>query len=255
MGRIMLKVDAFVCGWIEMPLHFLLEGIEGDIAIPIPSYVIRHPRGIAVFDSGLVLELIDDPVAPIHPLESFQKVSMATGSDLASRLRSIDIALETVDHVINSHLHFDHCGGNALLPNATMVIQRREWEQASDRSRDPDNYVIRHYDHGQDRLLLDGEHDLFGDGSVICVPTYGHTHGHQSLRIRDGDGELLLAGDACYLCRTLEQLHPAFSSFDKEEASASLHRIHDRWKRGARVIPGHEPSLWESHPDGHVRLI
>jgi hypothetical protein len=77
--------------------------------------------------------------------------------------------------------NFDHVGGNALIPNATMIVQRCEW----DASRDPDiaarhGYDQRDFDLGHKLLLIDGEHDVFGDGSVVCLPTYGHTPGHQS---------------------------------------------------------------------------
>ena len=76
---------------------------------------------------------------------------------------------------------------------------------------DPD-IVARHglnprdFDLGHKLRLIDGEHDVFGDGSVICLPTYGHTPGHQSLRVRLGSGEIVLAADACYFCQTLREL-------------------------------------------------
>jgi glyoxylase-like metal-dependent hydrolase (beta-lactamase superfamily II) len=150
---------------------------------------------------------------------------------------------------VTSHLHFDHVGGNASLPNARVVVQRREWEAG----RDPDlvrrnYYDPRDYDLGQDLLLLDGEHDLFGDGSVVCVPTYGHTPGHQSLRLRTGSGELVLTADACYLRRTLERLQLPGTVFDRDAMLASLQRLRALESAGARLLFGHDAEQWQSLP-------
>ena len=80
-------------------------------------------------------------------------------------------------------------GGNADLPNAKLVLQRREWEAASDPEQVRRNgYNRADFDLGQQLQLIDGEHDLFGDGSVVCIPTYGHTAGHQSLRVQSEAG-------------------------------------------------------------------
>lgn len=244
--RAVIRVEAYSCGWITMPLGFLLAGETGQVRIPVPAYAIHHPKGVFVFDTGLHPDLIEDPTGPLGPLTEFQQVDLAPGTDLASRLRGSGIDPDGVGLMANSHLHFDHCGGNVQLPNARMMIQRREWTAANDRAAEPDHYILRHFDHGHDRLLLDGEHDVFGDGTVMLMPTHGHTHGHQSLLVRRGGKELLLAADACYMCRSLEKVHPSHprSAHDAEEATRSLQWIHDRWKRGTRVFPGHEPEFW-----------
>ena len=109
--------------------------------------------------------------------------------------------------MINSHLHFDHVGGNAELPNATLVVQRREWEVAADPEQIRRNgYNRADFDLGHHLKLIDGEHDLFGDGSVVCIPTYGHTPGHQSLRVRTDSGEFVMTADSCYMRKVLEEM-------------------------------------------------
>ncbi|MFP6748178.1 MAG: MBL fold metallo-hydrolase [Alphaproteobacteria bacterium] len=111
-------------------------------------------------------------------------------------------------YLVNFHLHFDHAGGNHQVKNAQLVIQHREWHAGHDADLMAANgYVAADYDHGHDLKLVEGEHDLFGDGSVVCVPTNGHTPGHQSLQVRLAGGDVLLTGDACYLRQTLENLH------------------------------------------------
>jgi glyoxylase-like metal-dependent hydrolase (beta-lactamase superfamily II) len=96
--------------------------------------------------------------------------------------------------------------------------------------------------------LIDGEHDVFSDGSVVCLPTYGHTPGHQSVKLRLSGGEVVLAADACYFCRTLrERLLPRFIH-DRDAMLASLNQLAALELGGARIFPGHDPDFWESIP-------
>jgi N-acyl homoserine lactone hydrolase len=156
---------------------------------------------------------------------------------------------------VNSHLHFDHAGGNEHVPNADLVVQRREWEAGHDPDIAAANaFMAKDYDHGHRLCLADGEHDLFGDGSAVCVPTYGHTPGHQSLLVQTAGGRILLTGDACYLRRSLEELHLPMVVQDREQMMASLLAIRGLQARGARIFYGHDPEFWESVPQAPARV-
>ena len=72
---------------------------------------------------------------------------------------------------------------------------------------------------------IDGEHDVFGDGSVVCLPTYGHTPGHQSLKLRLPGSEIVLAGDACYFCRTLRECRLPRFVHDRKAMLTSLDHL------------------------------
>ena len=78
---------------------------------------------------------------------------------------------------------------------------------------------------GRDPARVDIEHDVFGDGSVICLPTYGHKPGHQSLRVRLDSGEVVLAADSCYFCRTLRERRLPRRVHDRAAMLASLDRL------------------------------
>jgi N-acyl homoserine lactone hydrolase len=154
-----------------------------------------------------------------------------------------------MDVVINSHFHFDHVGGNVLIPNATMVAQRREW----DAGMDPDTaarhgYNPRDFGLGHKLRLLDGEHDVFGDGSVVCLPNHGHTPGHQSLRVRLDGGDVVVDADACYFCRTLRERRLPRYVHDRAAMLASLDRLSALEEAGARIFFGHDPEFWPSMP-------
>ena len=101
------------------------------------------------------------------------------------------------------------------------MVQRREWE-AGPTATSPaaTSWPRRYFDLGHPVKLVDGEHDLFGDGSVVCVPSYGHTPGHQSLRVRSAAGDHILVSDACYHAGVVEtRMFPEFSDHGAMNAS------------------------------------
>jgi N-acyl homoserine lactone hydrolase len=250
-----VRLTAFACGWLTGPMGGFLRGEEGRLRVPVPAYLIQHPKGIAVFDSGMHLETQTDPAGWLGPLANVFDVEFAPGEEVGARLESMDVDPSEVHWLVNSHLHFDHVGGNAQLPGATLVVQRREWEAGGDDEAVAANaYDAREYRTGQDVLQVDGEHDLFGDGTVVCVPTHGHTPGHQSLRVRLPKGDVVLAGDACYLRRTLEELHLPGVCADDEAMLASLRRLRALRDGGARIFYGHDPEFWASLPQAPARI-
>jgi glyoxylase-like metal-dependent hydrolase (beta-lactamase superfamily II) len=141
---------------------------------------------------------------------------------------------------------FWHVGGNALIPNATVIVQRREWQAGMD----PDiaaqrGFNPQDFDLGHKVVQVDGEHDVFGDGSVTCLPTYGHTPGHQSLKLRLAGGEVVLAADSCYFCRTLRARRLPKNVHDRDAMHASLDRLARLEASGARIFFGHDGE-WSS---------
>src|SRR5436309_15881145 len=93
-----------------------------------------------------------------------------------------------------------------------------------------------------DYQLIDGEHDVFGDGQVVLLPTYGHTPGHQSVRVRAGKGtDLVLTADACYTRENMDRDVLPTVLWDAEEMARSLRRLRDlRDQQGATGIYGHD---------------
>jgi len=250
-----VRLYAFTCGYLTIPRAFMLQGEHGLITVPVPSYLIVHPRGRVLFDSGLHAATLENPVAHVgEMLASFHTFHFHPGEEVGARLAAVDVAPERVDVVINSHFHFDHCGGNAQLANADILIQAREAEHAR-AVESTQGYLKGDWDTGQKLRLVDGEHDVFGDGQVVCIPTYGHTPGHQSLRVRtEAGGEFVLCGDACYLKESLETLRTPGVIADKDAALAVFHRLREMQSRGARIMFGHDPDFWKSVPQAPIRL-
>ena len=250
-----LELYAYTCGFLTIPHDFLLEAAEGWITVPIPSYLIVHPAGKVLFDSGLNLRTQTDPEPYIGRVGSkYATFHFRPGEEVSARLTAMSVAPEEITCIVNSHLHYDHCGGNVQLPNADVVVQRRERRHAMALPDDDPGYRKVDFDTGQRTREIEGEHDLFGDGSVVCLPTYGHTPGHQSLRVRSPHGEFVLCGDACYLAQSLERLHPPGIAADREAALAVLRRLRAMQARGARIMFGHDPEFWKTVPQGPQRL-
>jgi glyoxylase-like metal-dependent hydrolase (beta-lactamase superfamily II) len=244
-----VRLFALTCGWLTGPADGFLRGESGRLRVPVPSFLIDHPKGRAVFDSGLHPQTGTDPAGRLGAKARIFQVEFGPGEDVASRLAAVDVDAARIDYLINSHLHFDHTGGNALLANATLVVQRREWEAGLDPDQAARNFYDAHdYRTGQDVMAVDGEHDLFGDGTVVCLPTYGHTPGHQSLRVQLDSGPVVLTGDACYLRRTLEELHLPSVVADEAAMLRSLHTLRALEQAGARIFYGHDPDFWATVP-------
>lgn len=129
--------------------------------------------GQAQFDSGLHEATLDNPVAYVGELlAKYHTFAFHPGEEIGARRESIGIAPESINIVINSHLHFYHCGGNRQLPNADILIQSKALAHAR-AVQSSNGYLTSDWDTGQRFRAVDGEHDVFGDGTVVCLPPMG----------------------------------------------------------------------------------
>jgi N-acyl homoserine lactone hydrolase len=117
-----------------------------------------------------------------------------------------------------------------------------------ERARDPDNpYEPQDFDHPLNYQLVDGDYDIFGDSTLVFIPTYGHTPGHQSLWVRDGQATpLVFTGDACYTQEHLDRnvLPQAVWNADAMAHSlTTLRKLRDT--HGATLFYGHDPGQWQ----------
>lgn len=250
-----VKLFAMTCGWIGMNKTFLLAGAPGKIRIPVPVYLIEHPKGRVLFDTGIHPNAQTDPASRIFDLVKDFDVGFRPGEEVKARLEQMDVDANGIDYIINSHLHWDHTGGNETVPNAKVVIQKREWEAGHLPEKIESNaFYPQDYDLGHQMVLVDGEHDLFGDGTIVTVPTYGHTPGHQSLRVRLPSGDIVLTADACYFKETLENLALPEILDDAEGMIASLKLLRKMQAAGARIFYGHDPEFWEGVPQAPLQI-
>jgi Zn-dependent hydrolases, including glyoxylases len=234
---------AFTCGWFVQPKSFFIMGAGDEpIRSPVPAYLIEHPKGLALFDTGYGPKIR-------RLFGSAPGIEVTEQDDIAARLIEAGIDPAKINWIVNSHFHLDHCGGNVQIPNATVVVQRSEIEAAR-RSSDSILYDAELYDTGQPFLAVSGEHDLFGDGTVIVFPTAGHTRGHQSIKLGLPSGDVVLAGDCCYLKQSLDELQISPGDDDPEQARLTLKRLSAMRHRGTRIFYGHDGDFWQGIAQG-----
>jgi glyoxylase-like metal-dependent hydrolase (beta-lactamase superfamily II) len=233
----------FTCGWLTLPTAFLLSGEPGQITVPVPAYLIDHPAGLVLFDAGLGPRFSRPAGTPLDG-----PVDLEHTSCVDSRLRSLAIDPDGIRYLVNSHLHTDHAGGNAFVPAATVIVQREEWAAAH--SSGDSAYHRPEFDTGQQVTLVDGHHDLFGDGTVQLIPTPGHTPGHQSALVRTPSGDVVLTGDACNLARSMDEMRLPDHADDDELYRRSLQALRRLRDRGATVFYGHDPGFWSTLTHG-----
>jgi N-acyl homoserine lactone hydrolase len=192
------------------------------------GYLIEHPDGLLLVDTGMGG---DDPYVEEH----YQPHRIP----LPAALAAVGVEPDDIRHVANCHLHFDHSGGNPLLPGRPIYTQRVELDVARTVEHHTLPWLID--TPGATYVELDDETEILP--GVVIVPTPGHTAGHQSVVVRRGDGTVIVAG----------QSHDHASGFS---ADALATRVKDAgmtspwWMERllsfdpARVVFAHDNAVW-----------
>jgi glyoxylase-like metal-dependent hydrolase (beta-lactamase superfamily II) len=248
-----------------LPISVLLPSYpkdqDHDIMIPINMWIIDHPMGLLLFDTGNNVA-ISDGNCKSHwnswICDNLQP-SQTRAEVIDKLLEKVGYRVGDVKIVITSHSHLDHIGNIEMFPNAIHVIQKKELYQAwwpekfqrgctrrgglrssnvagrmSWRTMMTGAHVVADYDDARDFTYfardftyfeLNGDYDLFGDGSVVIISTPGHTLGHQSVKVRLNDtGTVILAQDAVWIKENLEG-HPAGLNYSILDYTNSVNRI------------------------------
>src|SRR5258706_5734286 len=240
-----MRVYALCTGYIELDRASMVSDLEPGQpwTVPVTSFLVSHPSGKLLFDTGVHCQARLDPLARLGA-ERMKRLTVKSqaGDDVVPQLATLGLTPDDIRFVANSHLHFDHCGGNEFFPRATFLVQRAELESARRPGFAPGyNPSPIDFDHPLDYRLVDGEPDVFGDGSVILFPTLRHTPRHQSLRVRLGKGgDMVCAADACYTRENMDRdVLPRilWNGPIMRESLATLRRLRDQ--AGATGLFGH----------------
>jgi N-acyl homoserine lactone hydrolase len=188
----------------------------GRMDIPVHGFAIKHPTaGVILVDTGVGY--------PDELIREWKVVNRHAADALAEH----DLSPADVRIVINTHLHFDHCGQNAVFKHAPFYVQRAEL----DRARREEAETREWFDFAGARFeLIDGDSEIAEGVRVVATP--GHTSGHQSVMVDAGERGAVMIGDAAYTAQIFEQstADPQRwpGQYEDERAwSNSLRRLHE----------------------------
>lgn len=240
-----VKVEMLSGGWFTAAAGLWRRGdeLERQVRFPIPAYLIETADERILVDTGLHPGAVADRARHYGDPDALALFGLELDQSIDEQLD-----LSTITKVVLTHLHFDHAGGLALVPSsAPVVVQRREWEAGHDAAAVAKNFLLpRDYAGVSDQVVLvDGDHDLLGDGSIQLLLTPGHTPGHQSVRVGD---RLVIGGDVTHYASGLDDHRfPLFADNHAAQA-ASAERLRALRDAGALVQPGHDPAILTPGP-------
>lgn len=219
-------------------------GCGTPVRFPVYSVLIEHPDGLLMFDTGYDLDLVNEAL----PFELPEQTPEQT---VTGQLEKCGYKPTDVDVVINSHLHFDHCGGNKHLVNATTYLHYEELREA--RTPEPFErlgYADTGYDYpGATFELIEGDLQ-FADG-IHLFHTPGHTVGHYSMLIEleSGGRPLLFMADVSYTAAAYEAGQQSGfhnNPVDGVRSIARIKRLAREWD--AEVIFTHDMDAFKTYP-------
>ena len=249
-----MKLYIFEAGILRSKKHYftLNQGVNQQFDVPVPFFLIDHPQGPVLFDTGNALETVHDKENHWKGIVGAYDPVMTEQQWCGNAIRQAGFAPEDIKYVILSHLHLDHAGGVGHFPNARYVVQRDELHFAYV----PDPYmklayIRKDFDKDVNWMILEGwkhdRFDLYGDGAITIYFTPGHTPGHQALLLNlKNSGPMFLAADSCYTKANLQDGVLPGLMWNAEETVRSVERmryLHEA--RGAQIITGHDPEAWK----------
>ena len=221
------------------------EGVAGDISRWSPGinegksmdfvdncYLIKHAQGWFLWDTGIpdAVAAMPNGLAPADP----KAVSWKRPKTLAAQLEQLGLKPTDIKAMAVSHTHPDHIGNVEMFPTAMLYVQKAEydWPGADNKPRFKPEHPV---------TLVEGDRDIFGDGSLTILSTPGHTPGHQSLLVKlPKTGEIVLSGDAVHFKANWDNRGVPSMNFNKDQTAASMQKISDTLTRD-------KAQLWINH--------
>ena len=192
----------FNVGWFTAPAGVWRQGddLDHQVRFPVPAYLIETEQERILVDTGLHPGAVEDPARHYGASDALAMFRLELEAGIGEQ-----VDLTTITTVVMTHLHFDHAGALALVPaSVPVVVQRAEWAGAQDKAAVARNFFLPtdYASVEQQVVLVDGDHDLLGDGSVELLLTPGHTPGHQSIRVGE---RLVIGGDVTHFASGLDR--------------------------------------------------
>jgi len=213
-----MRLYVFSSGWLTIDKSALQTGGTGKITLPVAFFLIKHPKGNVLFETGNNDKIITDPTYWGPLAQMLSPESRSPGVAIDTQLDKIGVKPSDINYVILGHMHLDHAGNVGKFPSATIVYQRDEIVNAFwPKPGFAGGYITTDFamlrnDVGANQpnrqkvIELNGDLDLFGDGSIYIHRQVSHTPGSQMAVVRlPKTGPVVLTSDVCYLMENLQK--------------------------------------------------
>lgn len=238
--------------WHPLPHSGLLRSKSKRVTVPVSAYLIEHPRGRVLVDTGWHEILRTEPERHIgFPFSLVFRGTLPAGAAIHEQLAARGVEPRDLDYVILTHLHADHVSGLPHVREAKKILTtqaewtaankefgytKKMWQGITIDTFEPQSIPFGPYQQGL---------DLFGDGLLHLVYTPGHTRGQLSILVKVSAGYVLLATDVGYSTRSWEEMILPGVLADEQQARESLQWVRDFSQRPdcVAVIANHDPNL------------
>lgn len=250
-----MRLYVFTSGSLGgFPKGALQIGGQGNVDwAPVSFYVLRHPKGNVIFDTGNNDKTIANPDGWWGPLAKGFGLKMSKDDAMAAQLAKIGMTVKDIKYVVVGHMHLDHGGNVQQFPHATLVVQDDEMKAAWWPDVGYSVYYIPgdfNETKGYNVLRINGDLDLFGDGTFRVIRGRGHTPGSQFAVVRlRKTGSVILTSDTVYLKESLDKnlLPPIPGVTHPVDAYATYAKIrHIRDTENATILYGHDPEVFKA---------
>ena len=226
--------------------------------LPIYAWLIEHPEGLIVVDTGESARVNEPGYLPRwHPYFRFGvRESVEPADEIGPQMRALGFSPEDVRWVVLTHLHGDHAGGIAHFPRSEILVTRSEFDDAKGFAGQVRGFLPQHWPEWFSPRLYDLEERPFGPfphsralteaGDVTIVATAGHTKGHVSVVVEEEGRSLFLAGDTSYSEALMVEGAVDGVALDVSAARETLDRIRELARQRPVVyLPAHDPNTPE----------
>jgi N-acyl homoserine lactone hydrolase len=272
-GSVYVRPEHIGPTWKPMPL-WLFTSRQWTGPRPINVFVVEHRDGLLLFDTGQDRASVTDPSYFPGRMDRvvnarLAKAEIGPADTLEARLTSVGYGLDDVATVVLSHLHPDHIGGLPLLGHTKILVSSDEWDVLNGPRPQARGIYRTHIDLpglrwnritpeplGDPALApFTAGYDVFADGTVVLLPTPGHSPGSLSMLVRrPGKAPLLMVGDLTYDADLMADGHVS-GMCDEKPTRAAMKQIEALRERTPDlvVLPSHDPKTAErlavAHPD------